>query len=75
MLVDVRDGQPALQDWLTSQGFKPERPFTRMVHQPLRPQGAHEALHGGQAPASVLPRAQAPGDPSLIALVAGPELG
>lgn len=75
MLVDVRDGQPALQDWLTSQGFKPERPFTRMVHQPLSAQGGHEAGHGGLAPMSVLTRAQAPGDPSLIALVAGPELG
>jgi GNAT superfamily N-acetyltransferase len=75
MLVDIRDGQPALQDWLTAQGFKPERPFTRMLHQPLRAQGGHEAGHGGQAPASVLPRAQAPGDPSLIVLVAGPELG
>lgn len=75
MLVDVRDGQPALQDWLTSQGFKPERPFTRMVHQPLSAQGGHEAGHGGLAPVSVLTRAQAPGDPSLIALVAGPELG
>ena len=75
MLVDVRDGQPALQDWLTSQGFKPERPFTRMVHQPLSAQGGHEAGHGGLASVSVLTRARAPGDPSLIALVAGPELG
>jgi hypothetical protein len=75
MLVDVRDGQPALQGWLTAQRFNPERSFTRMVHQPLRTQGGHEAGHGRQVSVSVLTRAQAPGDPSLVALVAGPELG
>lgn len=75
MLVDVRDGQPALQGWLTAQRFNPERSFTRMVHQPLRTQVGHEAGHGRQVSVSVLTRAQAPGDPSLVALVAGPELG
>ncbi|MFM8769057.1 MAG: GNAT family N-acetyltransferase [Rubrivivax sp.] len=75
LVVDVRDGQPLLQDWLAGQGFAPERPFTRMV---LRPQG----LQAGCGPADTVhtpPReelaAPAPGDRSLISLVAGPELG
>jgi GNAT superfamily N-acetyltransferase len=73
-VVDVRDGQPALQDWLTGQGFAPERPFTRMVLQPQRAPGGRGAEGVERAPRAEVAR-RAPGDPSLVSLVAGPELG
>jgi ribosomal protein S18 acetylase RimI-like enzyme len=74
LVVDVRDGQPALQDWLTGQGFAPERPFTRMVRQPQRAPGGRGAEGVERAPRAEVAR-RAPGDPALVSLVAGPELG
>jgi hypothetical protein len=74
LVVDVRDGQPALQDWLTGQGFAPERPFTRMVLQPQRAPGGRGAEDLERAPRAEVAR-RAPGDPALVSLVAGPELG
>ena len=74
LVVDARDGQPALQDWLTGRGFAPERPFTRMVRQPAK--DPRSPARTGSEPAARPESARgAPGDPSLIALVAGPELG
>jgi GNAT superfamily N-acetyltransferase len=74
LVVDVRDGQTALQDWLAAQGFAPERPFTRMVLQPRSAPGGQGAEDVGRAPRAGVAR-RAPGDPALVALVAGPELG
>jgi hypothetical protein len=74
LVTDVRDGQAALQDRLADLGFTPERPFTRMVRPLPRTEVAH--LHESAAAATGAGvDVQAPGDPSLIALVAGPELG
>jgi hypothetical protein len=74
LVVDVRDGQTALQDWLAAQGFAPERPFTRMVLQPQRAAGGRGAEDVERAPRAEVAR-RAPGDPALVSLVAGPELG
>jgi GNAT superfamily N-acetyltransferase len=74
LVVDVRDGQTALQDWLSAQGFAPERPFTRMVLQPQRAAGGRGAEDVERAPRAEVAR-RAPGDPALVSLVAGPELG
>ncbi len=51
--VDLLDGRDALRQWLQQQGFRWQRPFTRMVHG----------------------RTKAPGEPGVVMLVAGPELG
>jgi GNAT superfamily N-acetyltransferase len=74
LVVDVRDGQTALQDWLGAQGFASERPFTRMVLQPRRAPGGRGAEDLERAPRAGVAR-RAPGDPVLVSLVAGPELG
>jgi len=74
LVVDVRDGQPALQDWLSGRGFAQERPFTRMVRQSARGPDTPERT-GSEPTTRPEPASGAPGDPSLIALVAGPELG
>lgn len=74
LVVDVRDGQTALQDWLAAQGFAPERPFTRMVLQPRSAPGGQGAEDVERAPRAGVAR-RAPGDPALVSLVAGPELG
>jgi GNAT superfamily N-acetyltransferase len=60
VFVDVPDAQPPIRDALAARGFAFQRPFTRLVH---------PGRHAATAP----PRA--PGDPSQVRLVAGPELG
>ncbi|MCX7231401.1 MAG: GNAT family N-acetyltransferase [Burkholderiales bacterium] len=59
VLADAPDRQDAMHAALRARGFAVQRPFTRM-------------LHAGDAPAA---QARAPGDPSTLRLIAGPELG
>ena len=59
VLADAPDGQGAMHAALRARGFEVQRPFMRM-------------LHPGDAPPA---HARAPGDPSTLRLIAGPELG
>jgi GNAT superfamily N-acetyltransferase len=59
VLADAPDAQGAMHAALRARGFTVQRPFTRM-------------LHPGDAPTAP---ARAPGDPSTLRLIAGPELG
>lgn len=60
VFVDLVDHRRDLLPWLQARGFVFQRPFTRMVQ---------------AAAASPADAAVAPGDPALLVLVAGPELG
>lgn len=60
LFIDIPDEQLAFRDLVTASGFTPQRPFTRMV---FRSKGNRQIEQ------------QAPGDPSVIWAVAGPELG
>jgi len=59
VLADAPDRQDAMHEALRARGFSVQRPFTRM-------------LHPGDAPTAP---GRAPGDPSTLRLIAGPELG
>jgi len=84
--ADLCDHRDALQPWLRAQGFQPQRPFTRMVHEPpaqlaqplqAEPPGNPAPPQKAKAPGNPAPpqKAKAPGDPAPCVLVAGPELG
>jgi GNAT superfamily N-acetyltransferase len=59
VLADAPDRQDTMHEALRARGFAVQRPFTRM-------------LHPGDAPTAP---GRAPGDPSTLRLIAGPELG
>jgi ribosomal protein S18 acetylase RimI-like enzyme len=49
LVLDLRDGWPGAEAWLRANGFKPERPFTRMTRGLAGPPGdaGHVALVAG----------------------------
>ncbi|RPH46828.1 MAG: N-acetyltransferase [Burkholderiales bacterium] len=59
VFADVPDAQQAMREALGARGFRVQRPFTRLV------------CPGEAAAADV----RAPGDPTTLRLIAGPELG
>lgn len=60
LFIDIPDEQLAFRELVEASGFTAQRPFTRMVFRSER---------------NELIEQQAPGDPSVIWAVAGPELG